>query len=48
MDRDRTTNPGADHSTDEQSDDAGARADELVSDELLIEEISIDGMCGVY
>ena len=22
--------------------------DELVDDELLIEEISIDGMCGVY
>ncbi len=23
-------------------------ADPLVSDELLVEEISIDGMCGVY
>lgn len=23
-------------------------ADELVEDELLVEEISIDGMCGVY
>lgn len=23
-------------------------ADELVVDELLVEEISIDGMCGVY
>jgi mycofactocin precursor len=23
-------------------------ADELVEEELLIEEISIDGMCGVY
>ena len=22
--------------------------DELIEDELLIEEISIDGMCGVY
>jgi mycofactocin precursor len=22
--------------------------DELVEDELLVEEISIDGMCGVY
>ena len=22
--------------------------DELVDDELLVEEISIDGMCGVY
>ncbi len=23
-------------------------AEELVEDELLVEEISIDGMCGVY
>jgi mycofactocin precursor len=23
-------------------------ADELTSDELLVEEVSIDGMCGVY
>jgi mycofactocin precursor len=23
-------------------------ADDLVEDELLVEEISIDGMCGVY
>jgi mycofactocin precursor len=23
-------------------------ADELVEEELLVEEISIDGMCGVY
>ena len=29
------------------SEDAAEHADELV-DELLIEEISIDGMCGVY
>lgn len=28
-------------------DEAAEQADELV-DELLIEEISIDGMCGVY
>ncbi len=25
-----------------------AAMDELVEDELLVEEISIDGMCGVY
>jgi mycofactocin precursor len=25
-----------------------AQADELATDELLVEEISIDGMCGVY
>ena len=27
---------------------AEAPAEELVDDELLVEEISIDGMCGVY
>jgi mycofactocin precursor len=25
-----------------------ARADDLLVDELLVEEVSIDGMCGVY
>jgi mycofactocin precursor len=25
-----------------------AHADDLIDDELLVEEISIDGMCGVY
>lgn len=28
--------------------DATVAGDELVEDELLVEEISIDGMCGVY
>jgi mycofactocin precursor len=27
---------------------AAAVTDELLDDELLVEEISIDGMCGVY
>ena len=27
---------------------ATATPDELLDDELLVEEISIDGMCGVY
>ena len=27
---------------------AGTSADDLVTEELLVEEISIDGMCGVY
>ena len=27
---------------------SGAETDELTSDELLVEEVSIDGMCGVY
>ncbi len=30
--------------TDEQTDDT----DDLFEDELLVEEVSIDGMCGVY
>jgi len=27
---------------------AQAETEELTSDELLVEEVSIDGMCGVY
>lgn len=27
---------------------ADQRVEELLDDELLVEEISIDGMCGVY
>jgi mycofactocin precursor len=34
--------------TDPQTDAAEARADEDVVEELLVEEVSIDGMCGVY
>lgn len=30
------------------SADTDADTDELVDEELLVEEISIDGMCGVY
>ena len=33
--------PGADQPTTSDTD-------ELIEDELIIEEISIDGMCGVY
>ena len=36
-----------DRSTDEVAD-AAADTVELVEEELLVEEISIDGMCGVY
>ena len=32
----------------ENASTADARAVELVEEELLVEEISIDGMCGVY
>ena len=38
--------------TDPSSDDGAAvgvaPSEELVEDELLVEEVSIDGMCGVY
>jgi mycofactocin precursor len=30
------------------ADEATEVEDELVEEELLVEEISIDGMCGVY
>jgi mycofactocin precursor len=32
----------------EEAEAAPAEDPELVEDELLVEEISIDGMCGVY
>ena len=32
----------------EMIDDEAASDDELVEEELLVEEVSIDGMCGVY
>jgi len=36
-----------DNATDDAADIATDTAD-LVEEELLVEEISIDGMCGVY
>lgn len=30
------------------ADETTSTGDDLVVDELLVEEISIDGMCGVY
>ena len=30
------------------NDDDQLDAEQLIEDELLVEEISIDGMCGVY
>ena len=33
---------------DDVAHDAGENEPELIEDELLVEEISIDGMCGVY
>jgi mycofactocin precursor len=39
------TEPTTEPATDDQEQVEG---DEVVADELLVEEISIDGMCGVY
>jgi mycofactocin precursor len=39
------TNPASAPAEDQLSEPA---EDDLVEDELLVEEISIDGMCGVY
>jgi mycofactocin precursor len=33
---------------DEHPTDQAESAEDLVDEELLVEEISIDGMCGVY
>jgi mycofactocin precursor len=38
----------AEPAADEVLDASGAVEAQLIEDELLIEEISIDGMCGVY
>jgi len=41
-----TPNQTAEH--DQAVEDPTETTDELVSDDLLVEEVSIDGMCGVY
>ena len=40
------TEPTAEHTTEVEDQDQVT--DELVTDDVLVEEISIDGMCGVY
>lgn len=35
-------------STDQAGEGTESGVDELVEQELMVEEISIDGMCGVY
>jgi mycofactocin precursor len=35
-------------SNEQREKDVEASEDDLVEEELLVEEISIDGMCGVY
>jgi mycofactocin precursor len=49
MDRDTTLLETADATAaDTAADTADDTGDDEIVDELLIEEISIDGMCGVY
>jgi mycofactocin precursor len=40
------TEPTAEQTTEVEDQDQVT--DELVTDDVLVEEISIDGMCGVY
>jgi mycofactocin precursor len=40
--------PGAEITDAEARDLANVEPDEVVAADLLVEEISIDGMCGVY
>jgi mycofactocin precursor len=40
--------PMGDHVTVPASADDHAEAEPLTAEELLVEEVSIDGMCGVY
>ncbi len=42
MNNESTTETSSTHSADQATSEVG------IIDELLIEEISIDGMCGVY
>jgi mycofactocin precursor len=47
--RTRGYTPGMPDATLHAADEQAEHTDEvLVEDELLVEEISIDGMCGVY
>jgi mycofactocin precursor len=47
---DRTTviDPPAAEPADPRTETTDTQPDEVVAADLLIEEISIDGMCGVY
>ncbi|UDY37778.1 mycofactocin precursor MftA [Dermatobacter hominis] len=48
MDTATTTEPTAETELPVVDDAAPADEAVLVADELLVEEVSIDGMCGVY
>jgi mycofactocin precursor len=43
-----TTQDDASWRNTEVTDDLGAGDDPGITEELLVEEVSIDGMCGVY
>ncbi len=42
------TTTSDDLNSDDMAEQAIPASDDLVEDELLVEEISIDGICGVY
>ena len=43
-----THGQSADPSTEEKATSPADEATPLVADDLLVEDVSIDGMCGVY
>jgi len=45
---DQTVTKTTEATTEATTEETTTGADELITDELLVEEISIDGMCGVY
>ncbi len=47
-DNENESSPASHSGRDRQEAEVSEGGDLLVEDELLIEEISIDGMCGVY
>lgn len=44
----QVTNPPATDAERDETTGVMAAQDELVTDDLLVEDVSIDGMCGVY
>jgi mycofactocin precursor len=48
MQQDDRANTTQTHASSCDTDDLGSGDDPGITEELLVEEISIDGMCGVY
>ncbi|MCP4436928.1 MAG: mycofactocin precursor [Actinomycetia bacterium] len=48
VDRDPTAAIGDDTATGKADEERTVEDESMVTEELLVEEVSIDGMCGVY